>query len=144
MKKAITKEEIQQYIKSRSVVSEKSGCWEWNRMRNKQGYGRIDYSTRAYKLYKVETAHRISYMAFKEHIKDPTILVRHRCNNKCCCNPEHLEAGTHSENMKDKKESIYDMSNAALVNRILNLELQRHNIDQKLLLAVSELRKREQ
>lgn len=31
-------------------------------------------------------------------------VARHTCDNKMCCNPEHLIWGTHQENMDDMKE----------------------------------------
>ncbi len=30
------------------------------------------------------------------------LLIRHKCDNRKCCNPGHLESGTHKENMSDK------------------------------------------
>lgn len=29
------------------------------------------------------------------------LIVRHKCDNACCINPEHLEVGTHKDNLND-------------------------------------------
>jgi DNA invertase Pin-like site-specific DNA recombinase len=47
--------------------------------------------------------HRVSYTLSKGEIPDK-MLVRHKCDNDKCINPEHLELGTHAENMKDRSE----------------------------------------
>ncbi|WP_244906091.1 HNH endonuclease [Celeribacter ethanolicus] len=30
--------------------------------------------------------------------------MRHRCNNRLCLNPEHLEIGTRGENLMDERD----------------------------------------
>lgn len=32
------------------------------------------------------------------------IMIRHKCDNRVCCNPSHLEEGSHMQNMEDMKE----------------------------------------
>jgi hypothetical protein len=48
------------------------------------------------KLYSV---HRLSYTLFKQDPKN--LIVCHKCNNKLCINPDHLYAGTYTDNLKD-------------------------------------------
>lgn len=79
------------------VVKMPSGCWEFTGFRNaaRGGYGRL-------KGYGRETlsAHRLAWTLTRGPIPDG-MLVRHRCDNPPCCNPEHLELGTAAENSAD-------------------------------------------
>lgn len=63
-------------------------------MRSEKGYGAIKVNG------KVQSAHRVSYEAFKGEIPDG-LLILHACDNRKCINPDHLSVGTHAENMKD-------------------------------------------
>lgn len=76
-------------------VNEDTGCWEWTgNCDPRRGYGRLSINNRTY------YAHRVAY--FISYGEDPEqLLVRHKCNNPPCCNPEHLELGTHEDNSRD-------------------------------------------
>lgn len=88
---------LQEKLKACSKVSP-SGCWEWQLSRSKRGYGQISvgHQRQAY-------AHRVSYFVFNGPISEG-LVVRHKCDNPCCVNPEHLEVGTQADNMNDCKE----------------------------------------
>lgn len=89
--------DMKKYILDRVDIKQ-SGCWEWNRYRDDDGYGR----TRIGKNRSQQRAHRISYEAFKESIPEG-MVVMHSCDNPCCCNPDHLSVGTQLENIADSR-----------------------------------------
>ncbi len=65
-----------------------SGCWLWRGQISNSGYGRI--MIRQASGNKMESAHRASYAAFVAPLSNNSI-VRQRCGNRLCVNPEHLE-----------------------------------------------------
>ena len=76
-------------------------CWEWQGAKFCNGYGRLGTSKQICGR-KVHRTHIYSYCLSSLTLK-PTDLVLHHCDNKLCCNPSHLYAGDHSQNMRDMK-----------------------------------------
>lgn len=68
-------------------------CWPWHGRKNDSGYGR----------FQGRMAHRVAYELVNGPIPDG-MIVRHRCDSPSCCNPSHLETGTHADNMRDAIE----------------------------------------
>ena len=67
-------------------------CWEWNCKEN--NYGKVTLNKHQYIL-----AHRASARIFHGNVKDKVVM--HKCDNPRCFNPDHLEIGTQSDNMRD-------------------------------------------
>ena len=76
------------------VVHQENGCWFL--MRNRPP---APGDSLTYRYIGTVPAHRWSYQLFKGEIPDGYV-VDHLCGTYQCVNPNHLEAVTHSENIK--------------------------------------------
>ena len=74
-------------------------CMEWPGTRISKGYGSVFSRVTKRPVY----MHRVVYEAAFGPIPDG-MCVRHKCDNPPCCNPNHLEVGTHADNMRDMAE----------------------------------------
>ena len=85
------------YLVDRCRLNSSTGCLEWQRARNKWGYGTLKL-----KGIPESLAHRAAWVIFNGEV--PTgKYVLHKCNNPLCCNVEHLYIGTQFDNMRDVK-----------------------------------------
>lgn len=90
----------QKYIKrfwSKIAIGQPEQCWEWKAgLVPRSGYGAflINYQNRL--------AHRVAFaLTYGCNIENLWIL--HRCDNRKCCNPDHLFVGTSKDNAQDAK-----------------------------------------
>lgn len=82
----------ERFIEKAIIAS--SGCWEWQAATH-DGYGMFGMSR-----VQMIGAHRASWILHHGFIPKGKHVL-HKCDNKPCVNPDHLELGTHRKNMKD-------------------------------------------
>jgi hypothetical protein len=80
-------EEIRQRFLAR--VRQEADCWIWLGPQNSSGYG----------SFARQMAHRASHELFIGPIPEG-LVVDHLCSNRMCVNPKHLEAVTHTINLR--------------------------------------------
>lgn len=87
------------------LISGPDDCWPWTKAKNRNGYG----------IMKEGLTHRIAYTIFVGSIPSGE-EIDHECHNEAvwrgecdggpncphrlCCNPAHLESGSHIKNMR--------------------------------------------
>jgi hypothetical protein len=82
-------------------------CWEFQGAKDADGYGKIRVGD------EIERTHRVTFMLYHGPVESG-LVVRHKCDNPPCCNPGHLEIGTHTENMQDMVDRGRHKNNAIL------------------------------
>lgn len=83
------------WYQARMIKDTITGCWVWQRSCTTRGYPQM------WKLPSTDRyAHRHIWRLLNGEIPDK-LEVMHKCDNPKCINPEHLEVGTHRDNMDD-------------------------------------------
>ena len=90
----------------RRIVKQENGCWLWQGD-IKNGYGCIVIANHR------RAVHRVAYELWIEQPIPKGLQVQHLCDNRLCCNPDHLVAGTASENARHMIECRRNGKSAA-------------------------------
>lgn len=102
--------QLRQQILDGSEVDNVTLCWIWKGGCSGKGrgggYGRMSLCGQTV------ATHRVSYTLWHGYIPSKK-QVDHKCRNRKCCNPEHLELVSHKENQKrrDKARDLLQRQN---------------------------------
>jgi len=79
-----------------------SGCWLWTAAHYPNGYGTIRIDGTPGRMV---SAHRLAYEMLVGPISNG-LEIDHRCRQRCCVNPAHMEPVTHAENVRRQGAAI--------------------------------------
>lgn len=71
--------------------------------------------------------HRYLYEELFGQLESSSIHIRHKCDNRWCINPEHLEPGTAADNVNDRMRrigpmnSVITMTDACMILTLLKM-----------------------
>jgi len=92
-------------------------CWKWRG--DKRGYPALTFEGKRY------IVHRLSWELANGRPPKDELIIRHRCDNIYCCNPDHLLEGTDADNTMDKMlrgrhKQALSINNARAVRELLD------------------------
>lgn len=83
-------------------VRSKDECWEWKAKTTRLGYGQFRLGDKLVLVHRVSAfIHGMVDSIAAKNGRKGCGLVLHRCDNRRCVNPDHLETGTQSKNILD-------------------------------------------
>lgn len=93
-----------------AVTDDPRDCWEWTRAQTNY-YGRVHVGqlVTGYERHIMLLAHRVALSLALGRLLPEGTTVDHVCGNTMCCNPSHLEAVDHAENVKRARWTVEAM-----------------------------------
>ena len=127
-------QKCKRYLEKRIEIDATTGCWVWQKALV-AGRGQVGRATLAFRLFKTRSVHRISYALHKGVPLSDDLIIRHRCRNEACINPDHLEERARSDTIPGLA-AIHEMATPGLYNL-------RSKVEARLAMIVAELLRRE-
>jgi hypothetical protein len=105
-------EAVIEAMKSNTI--EAGGCWEWQGGIDREGYGRVTTAAKG----RFSSAHRVMAEAHYGPLGKQT--VHHRCANRGCVNPDHLQPISNRENLAEMFQRTYYLDRIAELEAALS------------------------
>lgn len=81
-----------------NIAIDSNECWNWIGFKSKGGYGQFTNNS------VTRFTHRVMCESTHGPAPKDKQFTLHACDNRACCNPDHLRWGSHQDNMDDMKE----------------------------------------
>ena len=92
------RKEVKLHMRFWSKVDTSGGpdaCWPWTASTTLDGYGSFGIEGKSYR------SNRLVASRLAGKILSPGDVCMHACDNRLCCNPDHIKIGTTKDNMMD-------------------------------------------
>lgn len=92
-----------------NIKVDENNCWNWQGSTSGEGtgagrgYGRVSINSCT------SAVHRVMFVCIHGYVPNKK-QIDHICNNRLCCNPEHLQIVTASKNLKLRYKRQNDKS----------------------------------
>jgi len=99
-------------ILRQSTVTDANGCWTWTGRSHKDGYSQVRVGSREW------SGHRLMATLVHGDIKGSAV-VHHKCANRLCINPDHLQQVSHHENVAEMLQRNHYLARIASLEAAL-------------------------
>jgi len=94
------------------IVDEITGCWNWQRSLNTHGYAQVAVPNSS-----PRGVHRMTYEAIFGPVPEGAVLD-HKCDNRRCVNPAHVQVTTIGENVRRGERAKLDWLKVREIRRL--------------------------
>lgn len=119
-----------QLILDRIEIVEVTGCWNWKLATCTSGYGKVKIAQKQYLVHRLVWELWHGPLPAKGNKVKDNMCVLHKCDNRICCNPDHLFLGTYKENTDDMINKERDAKLMVKGEGNIQAKLKRHQVEE--------------
>jgi hypothetical protein len=130
-------EEVHKKLLENSTRMEKTdgfemGCLLWGGEQYKDEYKSTYVNGKNYKVHILALFVKENITSLPYNENDEKLITRHKCKNKNCAEPTHMELGTNKDNSEDKKRDGTKLTGQNHQNSLITNELAEQILQSKL------------